>query len=207
MERLTKYLENGSVALEFNLDITCEKPEMEKILKLIKALQSYEQLEITPDQVREMSRLYQEKCEEVAELKENIYQLNNDCAGLSQENELFKSEINKLKSRLENQRNYIKELRNSYKDLETELEQSVKLPCNVGDTVYDLLIEDIIELEVIAINIGMRKKQNSLVVISKNDIGTNLTFELVDFGKTVFLTREEADKALETIKMECSKEE
>ena len=39
MEGLTKDLENGNVALEFDLDITCDKSEIEKIIKIVKALQ------------------------------------------------------------------------------------------------------------------------------------------------------------------------
>ena len=39
-------------------------------------LRKYEQLELTPDQVREMSQLYQQKCEEVARLEKRIEELN-----------------------------------------------------------------------------------------------------------------------------------
>jgi len=39
-------------------------------------LYEYEELEITPDQVREMSQLYQEKCEEVARLEKRIEELD-----------------------------------------------------------------------------------------------------------------------------------
>jgi len=40
-------------------------------------LKQYEDLEITPEQVREMSRLYQEKCEEVDRLEKEIEKLKN----------------------------------------------------------------------------------------------------------------------------------
>lgn len=40
-------------------------------------LKQYEDLGITPDQVREMSKLYQQKCEEVARLEKEIEKLKN----------------------------------------------------------------------------------------------------------------------------------
>ena len=40
-------------------------------------LAKYEDLEITPEQVREMSHLYQEKCEEVDRLEKEIEKLKN----------------------------------------------------------------------------------------------------------------------------------
>ena len=40
-------------------------------------LKQYEDLEITPEQVREISRLYKEKCEKVARLEKEIEKLKN----------------------------------------------------------------------------------------------------------------------------------
>ena len=45
MERLTMTSDKGGVAFTFDLDITCEKTEIEKILKLAKKLKEYEDLE------------------------------------------------------------------------------------------------------------------------------------------------------------------
>ena len=65
----------------------------------------------------------------------------------------------------------------------------VVLPCKVGDTVYFTLLGRIIEKPVF-----------SIVSFSASEriycAGTSEYFRLEDFGKTVFLTREEAEAAL-----------
>ncbi len=45
MERLTTTSDKGGVAFTFNLDITCDKSEIMKILKLAEKLKEYEDLE------------------------------------------------------------------------------------------------------------------------------------------------------------------
>ena len=45
MERLTTTSDKGGVAFTFNLDITCDKSEIMKILKLAEKLEEYEDLE------------------------------------------------------------------------------------------------------------------------------------------------------------------
>ena len=45
MERLTMTSNKGGVALTFDLDITCEKSEIMKILKLAERLKYFEDLE------------------------------------------------------------------------------------------------------------------------------------------------------------------
>ena len=66
----------------------------------------------------------------------------------------------------------------------------VMLPCKVGDTVYFALIGRIIEKQVF-----------SIVSFSKSTRiycgGTSEYFRPEDIGKTFFLTREEAEKALQ----------
>jgi len=56
------------------------------ISQIMKALFEYEELEITPDQVRKMSRLYQEKCEEVARLEKAIENMKVAMYDLQEEN-------------------------------------------------------------------------------------------------------------------------
>ena len=69
----------------------------------------------------------------------------------------------------------------------------VVLPCKVGDTVYFALLGRIIE-----------KQEFSIVSFSNSTIiccgGTSECFRPEDIGKTVFLTREEAENALEAMK-------
>ena len=75
-----------------------------------------------------------------------------------------------------------------YEDLEEQC-RLIELPCKVGDTVYFALIGRIIE-----------KKVFSIVSFSNSTRiycgGTSEYFRPEDIGKTVFLTREEAEKAL-----------
>ena len=69
------------------------------------------------------------------------------------------------------------------------------VPCKVGDTVYFALLGKIIEKQVF-----------SIVAFSNSTRiycgGTSEYFRPEDIGKTFFLTREEAEKALEAMKNE-----
>ena len=71
MNRLTMESDKGGLALTFDLDVTCKKEEMLKILKIGNALKAYEDLGLTPEQIREVDRLYAEKCKEVSELRKS----------------------------------------------------------------------------------------------------------------------------------------
>ena len=67
------------------------------------------------------------------------------------------------------------------------------LPCKVGDTVYFALLGRIIEKQVFSIV----SFSNSTRIYCG---GTSEYFRPEDIGKTFFLTREEAEKALEAMK-------
>ena len=73
----------------------------------------------------------------------------------------------------------------------------VKLPCRVGDTLYEPMDRgDISEYRVIAIRVGL----SSMFV--EWDITKGFVFRFIDgiganeIGKTVFLAREDAERAL-----------
>lgn len=75
-------------------------------------------------------------------------------------------------------------------------ERCVVLPCKVGDTLFDIFefIEnrespEIYEYKADTIEFGIDKKGEFFVIDS-------MYFRPEDFGKTVFLTREEAEAAL-----------
>ncbi len=75
----------------------------------------------------------------------------------------------------------------------------VVLPCKVGDILYVIsqtkdrrILPFINQYEVTSITI----KKKSIIVYHEMD-GYIKTFKQTDFGKTVFLTKEEAEKALE----------
>lgn len=78
----------------------------------------------------------------------------------------------------------------------------VVLPCNVGDTVY--LIDDIdcvFERESIVTEIEIDKDGVTIMIQDEIPICSS-GYNLSDFGEIVFLTREEAEKALKEIKKE-----
>lgn len=78
----------------------------------VERLAEYEDTGITPEQIREIDRLYAEKCKELAKCKENYM------AAMSITN--IAIELKKLRE---------------YEDLK-EQGKLLKLPCAVGDTVY-----------------------------------------------------------------------
>lgn len=75
----------------------------------------------------------------------------------------------------------------------------VEIPCDVGDWLYLPCCGEIIELQVFEIqikhifvdyNTGVIKN-----IIALNENGASMELKFKDIGKTVFLTREEAEKA------------
>ena len=79
---------------------------------------------------------------------------------------------------------------------------AVALPCKVGDTVYSLNDGKIVESEVYALRIDTLKSNKRICVKEKQYkfFPYRATFKFSSIGKTVFLTREEAEKALERMK-------
>ena len=83
----------------------------------------------------------------------------------------------------------------------------VKLPCKVGDKIWAITSTANYSLgkytEVVLENPQEKKIQS--ITFSKNGIGYHVkdrTYGIGDFGKTVFLTKEEAEQKLEKIKGE-----
>lgn len=86
----------------------------------------------------------------------------------------------------------------TYEDLE-EQGLLVRLPCRVGDTVYVPTRNFISELRIIMISVDMHGTYFSWMLNS--GIYPNLNgFSGSKLGKTVFLTREEAEKKLDEVK-------
>ena len=94
-----------------------------------------------------------------------------------------------------------------YEDLE-EQNKLLKLPCAVGDTVHHLCTfkngeSEIIEMKVECVEPCGAIRQHKGVceiwnVYAETDY-TKAYFKFFDFGKTVFLTKEEAEAALKKI--------
>lgn len=88
----------------------------------------------------------------------------------------------------------------AYKDLE-EQSRLVKLPCKVGDTVYGISMGKIINLTVNEISIFCMKGEKIInVKCQSNDEFRNYVER--EFGKTVFLTKEEAGAKLKELRGE-----
>ena len=129
----------------------------ELLLQMADKLEKYEDTGTTPEQIREIDRLYAEKCKELAERQKKLEE---------------------------------------YEDLE-EQGKLLKLPCAVGDTVYRInkgKKEPVIPMRVIGIAI---RNENELVIQIKDiaDDNHNL-YSKNSIDKAVFLTREEAEAAL-----------
>ena len=94
-----------------------------------------------------------------------------------------------------------KELK-EYKDLE-EQGLLVRLPCKVGDTVYVPTRNFVSELRITLVSVDTNEMAMYFSWLLNSGIYPNLDgFNGYDLGKTVFLTREEAEKRLEELKNE-----
>lgn len=95
------------------------------------------------------------------------------------------------------------QLNNDVKRLKAELEQSIK-PCKVGDTVYSLITysgdyerssDRPYEHEVVFIGIN---GADDFFNTSNQKTKRMFSFKFSDIGKTIFLTKEDAVKVLES---------
>lgn len=106
---------------------------------------------------------------------------------------------------IELRRQAMKHARNANCDIEREmmfadylLDNGVIVPpCKVGDTVYRIFNEKVVELRVIAIPMHLSTSGCFSSVTAQNNRGASISIDYNDFGKTTFLTREEAERALE----------
>ena len=78
----------------------------------------------------------------------------------------------------------------------------VVLPCKIGDTVYDIQMGKITEKTIISIPFLLSKSVNHLCLHAINNRDALTTIETENLGKTVFLSREEAEAALERMEGE-----
>ena len=98
-------------------------------------------------------------------------------------------------------KNMIKKLA-TYEDLE-EQGLLVRLPCKVGDTVYVPTRNFVSELRITLVSVDTNEMEMYFSWLLNSGIYPNLDgFHGYKLGKTVFLTREEAEKKLEKLKNE-----
>lgn len=69
-------------------------------------------------------------------------------------------------------------------------------PCKVGDTVHCIFEGEIRELKVISFSVLISSAIKHSSIHTTNSRGAVLSYEQCDFNKTVFLTKEEAERAL-----------
>lgn len=69
-------------------------------------------------------------------------------------------------------------------------------PCKVGDTVYMIFENEIRELRVISLSYLFSSSFNHFNLHTENSRGAVLSYEMKDIGKSVFLTKEEAEEKL-----------
>lgn len=127
--------------------------------------------------------------------------LNNLKRGVSQMDD--KEEIKVNKNFLKYVCEYLEQLK-SYKDAK-EQGLLLRLPCKVGDTIYRINIgakEPIIKMRVLQVQWKQLHKDRVIIridAINDDDMGESC-YLLEDIGKTVFLTKEEAEQALAEMK-------
>lgn len=89
-----------------------------------------------------------------------------------------------------------------YEDAE-EQGRLVKLPCKVGDTLYSALGEKVLKSEVISVKYHCEAENHGVfirerIIIDTDDFETEINFS--DIGKTVFLTKSEAEAKLKELR-------
>ena len=87
-----------------------------------------------------------------------------------------------------------------YEDLEKQ-GRLIKLPCKIGDIIYRVNAgakEPVIKMRVLQVHYKQLHKDRIIIridAINDNDMGESC-YSLEDFGKTVFLTKSEAEQKL-----------
>ena len=210
MDRLTARNENGEAyykrCYESPCDGTGEACDNCNFIDevLCERLAAFEDNGITPEQMREISDEYRKLCEEFAEYRKMDKLLTKQYGCNMNLVEFTQSWIECMRARERGNEEYrFCVLSNEdydewkeYKQLK-EQERLVELPCKVGDTVYVKLASycnlPYAEAEVRDFTY-FTSCGFCAVVTSKHFDKHSIPF--TEFGKTVFLTREEAEQAL-----------
>ena len=143
--------------------------------EVCESLAAYEETGLEPEEIQAIAGLASENCAKTADAIDKLLQ---DDAELKSYREL--GPIDRLRELAQADREG----------------RCVVLPCKVGDTLYDIYeamgngTEEIRELKVNDIRIHLDKRSKEWLIAG------GYYFSLSDFGKTVFLTRAEAEAAL-----------
>ena len=178
MERLTYRLKTGEVLMATEYEEKYTKDEW--IVMLQCRLAAYEDMGLTPEEINDLAS--------VREISpEAEYAINKHADNIIER-------LDKLLHQTDDDAR-LHDLAEADKD-----GRLVVLPCKVGQRVFALLDTDkhISECEVKQIGMGNKTRFIGLEPIGAR--GREYGVALNGFGKTVFLTREEAEKALEAMK-------
>lgn len=82
----------------------------------------------------------------------------------------------------------------------------IELPCNMGDTVYHTTTFGICQLTVAGIHLFWDKRKTRIkrysYIVGLNNLDYTYRLPLKEIGKTVFLTKEQAEAKLKELKNE-----
>ncbi len=212
MERLTYEIIDGGMVVdseeikEFEIDDNIIVCGGNAILRL----SAYEDTGLEPSQIAEVDRLYAEQCKKVSILKEtNIDAI--EMAKLAIALERLKEyqelgtvdemqELIYLRNRYENENyDFCGEYGTEdcqFKDLIEAYRSGLllRLPCKVGDMVYVLMHRNTVTEIMTGTVTNVRRYEDGTWYVELYDLWLDVKFE--DFGKTAFLSREEAEQAL-----------
>jgi hypothetical protein len=144
----------------------------------------------------------------VSELQEVIYKLKNDCldkfnkATAKRDEGFYIGEQNAFQICLD-LLEHLQDGQEENRQLKKRLENAVELPCKVGNTVYTFSYGSILECYIHKFTVIYENDSNVIYAVlsakSEEYCGMLNMFTRVkisDFGKTIFLIKEEAEKAL-----------
>lgn len=128
-----------------------------------------------------------------------INELQQENTKLKAENEQLKEDYNILARQYNNVENSSIRYYNEVKQLKAELEQSVKLPCKAGDKIWWLNGKIVMESEVVSFCIdedGVSIIHIKYLHDKEKDRWYGHNLDILNIGKTIFLTQEEAEQSL-----------
>ena len=208
MKRLTKRDEHGNIELigvdTDNMLTDCvNEAEANRFLKALNRLAEYEDTGLTPEDIQEAVDLFKDwkDADIPKELKSWVERCTwhvRKCEESLRELDKYKKVVRELQSRLY-------EASDGSKQAE-EQGLLVRLPCKPGGTVFfpmetDGECEPFVDVGMVfAIGID---ENHTMWISVRYKSGLKYYHAADDFGKTVFLTRESAEKALEGMKNEA----
>lgn len=183
MERLTR---QGEIGPYWDKCVFSKHGGMEEDL-IIDRLAHYEELEMTPEEIQQTLENFSAFLCEVTGNRMSKTNYTKE-AMIKAVHDYFDRMCDECYARKEYAR---------YKDLE-EQGRLVELPCSVGDKVWSTLddVGRLQECEVVSVHFGRKPHENYIALEPVSYRGKHYGASFGAIGKTVFLTRGEAEAAL-----------